>query len=74
VAAKAGTSVAVDSITGRLYSKVQSLGGYLTLEDGRIVVFGLSVNGGTFPSLYEGLSRSGVTWPAVAAAFQQALS
>ncbi|MGI9053190.1 MAG: D-alanyl-D-alanine carboxypeptidase [Ilumatobacteraceae bacterium] len=40
VAAKVGTSVSVDLVTGRLYAKVQSLAGYLTLDDGTVLVSG----------------------------------
>ena len=74
VAAKAGTSVALDPVTGRLYSKVQSLAGYLTLDDGTVLVFGLSMSGATYPELYDGLLEAGSDVAAVAAAFQQALS
>ena len=35
VAAKVGTGISVDPVSGRLYSKVQALAGYLTLDDGR---------------------------------------
>jgi hypothetical protein len=41
VAAKVGTSIAVDAVSGRLSSKVQSLAGYLTLDGGRVLVFAL---------------------------------
>lgn len=74
VAAKAGTSVGVDLVTGRLYSKVQSLAGYLTLDDGTVLVFGLSMSGATYPQLYDGLIQAGADVAEVAAAFQQALS
>jgi D-alanyl-D-alanine carboxypeptidase/D-alanyl-D-alanine-endopeptidase (penicillin-binding protein 4) len=74
VAAKVGTSVDFDLVTGRLYSKVQSLAGYLTLDDGRVLVFGLSMSGGTYPQVYEGLLEAGEDVAMVAAAFQQELS
>jgi D-alanyl-D-alanine carboxypeptidase/D-alanyl-D-alanine-endopeptidase (penicillin-binding protein 4) len=74
VAAKVGTSVVVDPVSGRLYSKVQSLAGYLTLEDGRELVFALSTNGATYDEVYDGLVESGDDVAGVAAAFQQALS
>ncbi|MGH9280810.1 MAG: D-alanyl-D-alanine carboxypeptidase/D-alanyl-D-alanine endopeptidase [Acidimicrobiales bacterium] len=74
VAAKAGTSVNLDSVTDRVYSKVQSLSGYLTLDNGTVLVFGLSQSGATFPSLYDGLVEAGGDVAGVAAAFQQALS
>jgi D-alanyl-D-alanine carboxypeptidase/D-alanyl-D-alanine-endopeptidase (penicillin-binding protein 4) len=74
VAAKVGTSVAVDPVNGRLYSKLQSLAGYLTLDDGRVLVFGLSMSGATYPQPYDGLVEAGADVAGVAAAFQQALS
>ena len=74
VAAKVGTSVALDPVTERLYSKVQALAGYMTLDDGREVVFALSVSGATYPVLYDGLVQAGEDVALVAAAFQQALS
>jgi D-alanyl-D-alanine carboxypeptidase/D-alanyl-D-alanine-endopeptidase (penicillin-binding protein 4) len=73
VAAKVGTSVAIDPVNGRLYSKVQSLAGYITLDDGTVLVFGLSVSGATFPQVYDGLVEVGGDVAGVAAAFQQAL-
>ena len=74
VAAKAGTSAGVDLVTGRLYTKVQSLAGYLTLDDGTVLVFGLSMSGATYPQLLDGLVEAGGDVAQVAAAFQQALS
>jgi D-alanyl-D-alanine carboxypeptidase len=74
VAAKVGTSVAVDPVNGRLYSKIQSLAGYLTLDDGTVLVFGLSVSGATFPEVYDGLVELGEDVAGVAAAFQQGFS
>jgi D-alanyl-D-alanine carboxypeptidase/D-alanyl-D-alanine-endopeptidase (penicillin-binding protein 4) len=74
VAAKVGTSVAVDPVNGRLYSKVQSLAGYLTLDDGRVLVFGLSMSGATYAQVYDGLVEAGADVAGVAAAFQEALS
>jgi D-alanyl-D-alanine carboxypeptidase/D-alanyl-D-alanine-endopeptidase (penicillin-binding protein 4) len=74
VRAKVGTSVAVDPISGRLFSKVQALAGYLTLDDGRELVFGLFVSGAMYPQVYDGLVQAGNDVADVAAAFQQALS
>lgn len=74
VAAKTGTSVAVDMVTGRLYAKVQSLAGYMTLDDGTELVFGLSMSGATYPDFIEGLTAVGDDVALVAAAFQQSLS
>ena len=74
VAAKVGTGISVDPVSGRLYSKVQALAGYLTLDDGRVAVFGLYMNGATYPQLYDGLVEAGEDVALVAAAFQQSLS
>lgn len=71
VAAKTGTSVSLDLVTGRLYAKVQSVSGYLSLDDGRTVVFGLSMSRATFPDLLGGVTESGQDVALVAAAFQQ---
>ena len=57
VAAKVGTSVSVDPVTGRLYSKVQALAGYLTLDDGTELVFGLYMSGGSYAELVRGAGR-----------------
>jgi D-alanyl-D-alanine carboxypeptidase/D-alanyl-D-alanine-endopeptidase (penicillin-binding protein 4) len=74
VAAKSGTSIDIDKVTARMFSQVQSLSGYLTLEDGTVLVFGLSQSGGTFPEVYEGLVDAGADVADVAAAFQESLS
>ncbi|MGA9278874.1 D-alanyl-D-alanine carboxypeptidase/D-alanyl-D-alanine-endopeptidase [Ilumatobacter sp.] len=74
VQAKAGTSVAGNPSTLRLYVKVQSLSGYLTLDDGRTAVFTLSMSGATYPDVYNGLIDSGRDVADVAAIFQQQLS
>jgi D-alanyl-D-alanine carboxypeptidase/D-alanyl-D-alanine-endopeptidase (penicillin-binding protein 4) len=74
VRAKVGTSVAVGPSDGQLFSKVQSLAGYLTLANGREAVFGLYMSGATYPQLYDGLVQAGDDVADVAAAFQQSLS
>jgi D-alanyl-D-alanine carboxypeptidase/D-alanyl-D-alanine-endopeptidase (penicillin-binding protein 4) len=74
VMAKVGTSVAVGPLDGQLFSKVQSLAGYLTLGNGRQAVFGLYMSGATYPQVYEGLVQAGDDVADVAAAFQQSLS
>lgn len=74
VAAKTGTSVSLDPTTGRLYYKVQSLAGYMTTDEGRELVFALSMSGATYPDLATGLASAGNDVAGVAAAFQQALS
>jgi D-alanyl-D-alanine carboxypeptidase/D-alanyl-D-alanine-endopeptidase (penicillin-binding protein 4) len=74
VAAKTGTSVAADMVTGRLYAKVQCVAGYITLDDGRTLVFGLFMSGATYPDLLGGLTESGQDVALVSGAFQQGLS
>ena len=74
VAAKAGTVVALNPVTARSLADVQSLGGYLTLDDGTLLVFGLSMSGATFDQVYDGLVQSGEDVAGVAAAFQEELS
>ena len=74
VAAKGGTSVAVDPATGRALFNVESLAGYMTTDQGRRLVFGLSMSGGTFPNLLTGLYEASDDVAMVAAAFQQSLS
>jgi D-alanyl-D-alanine carboxypeptidase/D-alanyl-D-alanine-endopeptidase (penicillin-binding protein 4) len=46
----------------------------MTLDDGRVLVFGLSMSGATYPQPYDGLVEAGADVAGVAAAFQQALS
>ena len=74
VAAKLGTDAKPIYATGRLYSVVQGLGGYITLDDGTVLAYGLMQNGGSFPAPYEGLVEAGTDTADVSAAFQQALS
>lgn len=74
VRAKVGTSVAVGPVDGQLFSKVQALAGYLTLDDGRELVFGLYMSGARYPQVYDGLVQAGDDVADVAAAFQQSLS
>ena len=74
IAAKTGTSAAGDPATGRILFNVQSLAGYLTTDDGRRVVFGLSMSGGTYPDLLTALTQSNDDVAAVGAAFQQEFS
>ncbi len=73
IAAKTGTSLAVDPATGRAYAKVQSLAGYLTTNSGRTLVLALSMSGGTYPDVPTALTGAGGDVNAVAAAFQQAI-
>jgi serine-type D-Ala-D-Ala carboxypeptidase/endopeptidase (penicillin-binding protein 4) len=53
---------------------VQALAGYMTTDDGRELVFGLSMSGATYDDLYSGLVQAGDDVADVAAAFQQSLS
>jgi D-alanyl-D-alanine carboxypeptidase/D-alanyl-D-alanine-endopeptidase (penicillin-binding protein 4) len=73
VAAKTGTSLSVDPATGGGYSKVQSLAGYLTTDEGRVLVLALSMSGGTYPDVLTALVGAADDVNAVAAAIQQAL-
>jgi D-alanyl-D-alanine carboxypeptidase/D-alanyl-D-alanine-endopeptidase (penicillin-binding protein 4) len=73
VAAKTGTSAAVDPATGRVLFNVQSLAGYLTTDEGRKLVFALSMSGGTFADVLTGISESGADVALVGAALQQAV-
>jgi serine-type D-Ala-D-Ala carboxypeptidase/endopeptidase (penicillin-binding protein 4) len=72
VAAKTGTSVDLDPITHRVYYKVQSLAGYLTTDQGRNLVFSLSMSGATYPDIASALHDANEDVAGVAAAFQQA--
>ena len=74
IAAKTGTSAAVDPVTERALFNVQSLSGYMTTDKGRKLVFGLSMSGGTYSDVLTGLEDAGEDVAGVAAAFQQALS
>ncbi|MBJ8344149.1 D-alanyl-D-alanine carboxypeptidase/D-alanyl-D-alanine-endopeptidase [Antrihabitans sp. YC2-6] len=73
VAAKAGTGVALNPVNGRLLSNVQSLAGYITLDDGTLLAFDLAMGGATFDELYDGLVQAGGDLAGVAAAFQEGL-
>ncbi|WP_235916135.1 D-alanyl-D-alanine carboxypeptidase/D-alanyl-D-alanine-endopeptidase [Antrihabitans cavernicola] len=72
VLAKTGTSAAVDPATGRALFNVQSLAGYLVRDNGKNLVFGLSMSGGTYPDVLTGLHDAGDDVAMVAAAIQQA--
>ncbi|MEE2034982.1 D-alanyl-D-alanine carboxypeptidase/D-alanyl-D-alanine endopeptidase [Rhodococcus chondri] len=71
VAAKTGTSAALDPVTGRLLYNVQSLAGYLFRDDGTPLVFALSMSGGTFEDFSAGLTQAGDDVGMVAAAFAE---
>ncbi len=75
VAAKSGTVAAVgDAGAGRLLVNVQRLAGFLTTDDGRQLVFDLSMSGATFPDVTTGINDASADVAGVAAAFQQHLS
>lgn len=74
IVAKTGTSAAFDPGTGRMYWGVQNLAGYMTTDQGRELVFGLYMSGGSYPDPSTGLSESGPDIAGVADAFQRALS
>jgi serine-type D-Ala-D-Ala carboxypeptidase/endopeptidase (penicillin-binding protein 4) len=73
VRAKTGTSAHLDPATGRILFNVQSMAGYMQGQDGRTLVFDVSMSGGTYPSPLEGLIQSTDDVAEVAAQFQQAL-
>ena len=74
IVAKTGTSAASDPGTGRLYWGVQNLAGYMTTDQGRKLVFGLYMSGGSYPDSPTALAQSGPDIAGVADAFQRALS
>jgi serine-type D-Ala-D-Ala carboxypeptidase/endopeptidase (penicillin-binding protein 4) len=51
---------------------VQSLAGYLTTDQGRNLVFSLSMSGATYPDIASALHDANEDVAGVAAAFQQA--
>jgi D-alanyl-D-alanine carboxypeptidase/D-alanyl-D-alanine-endopeptidase (penicillin-binding protein 4) len=74
VMAKTGTSAHADPVSGRALFNVQSVAGFMRTDDGRTLVFNLSMSGGTYPDVLTGLVQSGADVAGVAAAFQQSLS
>ena len=74
VAAKVGTSVSVDPVTGRLYSKVQALAGYMTLDDGTGAGLRAVHERRQLSRALRRLLEAGEDVALVAAAFQQSLS
>jgi D-alanyl-D-alanine carboxypeptidase/D-alanyl-D-alanine-endopeptidase (penicillin-binding protein 4) len=73
IAAKTGTSAAIDPATGRGLFNVQSLAGFMTAANGDPLVFDLWVSGATFPTPGDGVGPIGDDVGNVAAAFQQAV-
>jgi serine-type D-Ala-D-Ala carboxypeptidase/endopeptidase (penicillin-binding protein 4) len=74
VIAKTGTSARPDPATGRVLFNVQGLGGFMETDDGRTLVFSLSMSGATYPDVLTGLVKVNEDVAGVAAAFQQFLS
>jgi serine-type D-Ala-D-Ala carboxypeptidase/endopeptidase (penicillin-binding protein 4) len=74
VDAKTGTIAAIDPSTGRMLFNVQSMAGFMQTNDGRTLVFDVSMSGGTYPDVPTGLTQSTNDVGEVAAQFQQALS
>jgi D-alanyl-D-alanine carboxypeptidase/D-alanyl-D-alanine-endopeptidase (penicillin-binding protein 4) len=74
VLAKTGTVAALDPATGRAVFHVQSLAGYLQTDNGRTLVFDVSMSGGTYPDVQTGLGQANAGVGEVAAQIQQALS
>lgn len=74
VIAKTGTSVRSDPVTGSALFNVQALAGFMETDDGRTLVFNISMSGGTYPDVLTGLVGANADVAGVAAAFQQSLS
>jgi D-alanyl-D-alanine carboxypeptidase/D-alanyl-D-alanine-endopeptidase (penicillin-binding protein 4) len=74
VMAKTGTSARPDPATGRVLFNVQGLAGFMKTDDGRTLVFSLSMSGATYPDVLTGLVTANEDVAGVAAAFQQFLS
>ncbi len=74
VQAKTGTVAVVDPVTGRALFNVQSLAGFMTTDDGRRLVFDLSMSGATYPDVLTGLREANEDVGLVAAQIQQMLS
>jgi D-alanyl-D-alanine carboxypeptidase/D-alanyl-D-alanine-endopeptidase (penicillin-binding protein 4) len=74
VLAKTGTVAAMDPGTGRVLYNVQSMGGFMRTDDGRLLVFDVSMSGGTYPDIATALKQSTNDVGEVTAQCQQALS
>ncbi|MBV9358393.1 MAG: D-alanyl-D-alanine carboxypeptidase, partial [Chloroflexi bacterium] len=74
VLAKTGTVAAADPATGRGLFNVQSMGGFMQTNDGRWLVFDVSMSGGTYPDPLTGLAQATDDVGDVTGQFQQALS
>jgi D-alanyl-D-alanine carboxypeptidase/D-alanyl-D-alanine-endopeptidase (penicillin-binding protein 4) len=74
VLAKTGTVAAGDPATGRVLFNVQSMAGFMQTNDGRTLVFDVSMSGGTYPDVMTGLVQSNTDVAEVTAQIQQGLS
>jgi serine-type D-Ala-D-Ala carboxypeptidase/endopeptidase (penicillin-binding protein 4) len=74
IMAKTGTSARPDPATGRVLFNVQGLAGFMETDDGRTLVFSLSMSGATYPDVLTGLVEANADVAGVAAAFQQILA
>ncbi len=74
IMAKTGTSARPDPATGRVLFNVQGLAGFMETDDGRPLVFSLSMSGATYPDALTGLVKVNADVAGVAAAFQQFLA
>ena len=74
IAAKTGTVAAVDPATGRALFNVQSLAGYMTTDNGRRLVFDVSMSGASYPDVLTGLEQANSDVGMVAASIQRSLS
>ena len=74
VLAKTGTVAAADPATGRALFNVQSMGGFMQTNDGRWLVFDVSMSGATYSDPLTGLVQATDDVGEVTAQFQQALS
>ncbi len=74
IQAKTGTSAHADPATGRTLFNVQSMAGFMQTDDGRSLVYDVSMSGGTYPDPLTGLVQATDDVAEVSAQFQQALS
>lgn len=74
VRAKTGTAVAMEPGTGRMFTSVQGLAGYLEVGRDEPLVFVLAVEGAVFPDVGHGIVDVGTDVAEVAAALQADLN
>ncbi|MBV9593524.1 MAG: D-alanyl-D-alanine carboxypeptidase/D-alanyl-D-alanine-endopeptidase [Actinobacteria bacterium] len=73
IAAKTGTSARPDEGNGRTFFNVQSLAGFMTAANGHTLVFNISMSGGVYTDILQGLAQSNEDVATVAVAFEQSL-